>query len=203
MVEPWFPTPLYFNKVREDLFDAIQTDLQTVFDNLNSENKFSPFPREGCHRVSDTSFRKNLFEEHKLNLIQEEIDYHVSQYLLELGAENIPFMDKRTIVESWMTVTDKSQYAVVHSHGSSDISGVYYFKTNGQDGNLFFENPNKLIKNSWCFEHLNNRWMTSPQVGKIVLFPGWLEHGIEVNTTDNQRISISFNINFQRYKDLK
>ena len=31
-----------------------------------------------------------------------------------------------------------------------------------------------------------------------MMFPGWLKHGVYTNTTDNTRISISFNIEFDR-----
>ena len=200
MVEPWFPTPIYFGEVRNESFNAIQTDFQRVFDNLNSANKFSPFPREGCHRVSDTSFKKNLIAEEKLSLFQQEVDYHVVQYFLGMGVTLSPSSNYK-IMSSWMTSTEKNQYAVVHGHGGSDISGVYYFKSTEVDGDLFFENPNRFIKNSLCFEHIPSRWKTAPKVGKIVLFPSWLEHGTHPNTTDNLRISISFNITFQRYGD--
>jgi uncharacterized protein (TIGR02466 family) len=33
-----------------------------------------------------------------------------------------------------------------------------------------------------------------PAVGKLLLFPGWLEHSVEKNKTDDIRISISFNL---------
>jgi uncharacterized protein (TIGR02466 family) len=204
MVEPWFPTPIYFGEVRNKNLDAIQADFQKVFDNLNSTNKFSPFPREGCHKISDRSFKNNLIVEQGLSLFQQEVDYHVSQYFLGMGvalADNS--FSNYKITASWMTTTEKNQYAVVHGHGGFDISGVYYFKTNGEDGDLFFEDPNRFIKNSICFEHIPSRWKTTPKVGKIVLFPSWLEHGTYPNTTDNLRISISFNIAFQRYGDLE
>ena len=40
-------------------------------------------------------------------------------------------------------------------------------------------------------------WEHKPEVGKILLFPGWLKHGINTNNTDNIRISLSFNICFK------
>ena len=40
------------------------------------------------------------------------------------------------------------------------------------------------------FEH-------EPMEGKLIIFPGWLLHGVRQNSTDNTRISLSFNITFK------
>ena len=39
--------------------------------------------------------------------------------------------------------------------------------------------------------------MYTPKEGKILLFPGWLEHGVKTNLTDNVRMSLSFNVYFK------
>ena len=37
-----------------------------------------------------------------------------------------------------------------------------------------------------------------PIQGSMLLFPGYLVHGIKTNTSDHDRLSLSFNIVFQR-----
>ena len=34
--------------------------------------------------------------------------------------------------------------------------------------------------------------------GRMYIFPAWLEHGVEVNRSDRDRVSISFNIQVTR-----
>jgi uncharacterized protein (TIGR02466 family) len=34
-----------------------------------------------------------------------------------------------------------------------------------------------------------------PEVGKLIIFPSWLDHGVNPNLSDTDRISMSFNIN--------
>ncbi len=34
-----------------------------------------------------------------------------------------------------------------------------------------------------------------PEAGTLVIFPSWLEHGVNQNLSDADRISIAFNIN--------
>ena len=50
--------------------------------------------------------------------------------------------------------TKKGNYAPVHSHGWTDIAGVYYISTNGKDGDLYFENLNNLLSGNYIYhEH--------------------------------------------------
>ncbi len=36
------------------------------------------------------------------------------------------------------------------------------------------------------------------EVGKMVLFPAYLDHGVTTNETKEDRVSLAFNINFDR-----
>jgi len=199
-VEPWFPIPLYVNKVQKQNFNAIQQDFQRVVDDLNSKEGFTYREDWNSHKTSDVTFSKNLFAEYNLKLFQQELDEHIFSYLKIINSPVVAREEtfKYQIFGSWMTLSGKKDYAHIHTHGSSDISGVYYFKTNGNDGDIFFENPMRYLENSYCFSHLNARASWKPEVGKIILFPGWMPHGVTTNITDNERISISFNILFER-----
>ena len=33
-----------------------------------------------------------------------------------------------------------------------------------------------------------------PEEGRMYVFPGWLEHGVEENKSDQDRVSIAFNV---------
>ena len=134
----------------------------------------------------------NIIKELGLHKIKKEIDKHVRNYCDELGFEMQEYK-----MESWFSKFEKGNYAHIHNHGITDISGVYYYKTNGEDGRLFFKSPNKNLETSKCYIKLSGRRKYKPREGDIVLFPGWLDHGVETNSTDNIRISLAFNILFQ------
>ena len=74
----------------------------------------------------------------------------------------------------------------------------WYYKTNKEDGYLYFQTPNPYLEGSLCYTNQGHRWKHSPQEGKLLLFPGWLKHGVTTNETEDTRISISFNIIFHR-----
>ena len=69
--------------------------------------------------------------------------------------------------------------------------------TNGEDGNLFFVCPTPGLMASLCFLK-DPIWEHKPEVGKIMLWPGCLQHGVHENLTDHTRIALAFNIVFQR-----
>ena len=123
--------------------------------------------------------------------IRKEIDNHVREYCAELEWEFREYW-----MESWFTRYKKGDYSDVHRHGDSDISGVYFYKTNGHDGDLFFLSPTAPLSIAKCYHQNGLKISHQPQEGKMILFPGWLQHGVNVNNTDNIRMSLAFNIRF-------
>lgn len=190
-----FPTPIYTCTLNNYAMVKVQEELGKIYNDLISKDKFKHNAKSSSHMVSDIAFKDNLLDDYNAVHFKDELKIHINHYmsLIERKIDT-----EYTISSSWMALNQKSSYAVVHSHGDSDLSGVYYFKTNTNDGNLFFETPNKMNKANYCFRHYATNLDITPQVGNIILFPGWLEHGVGTNHTDNDRVSLSFNINFKR-----
>jgi len=129
-----------------------------------------------------------------LHKVKKIIDHHLRVYCSEL---NFPIRDYE--LNTWFSLFKKGNYAHIHNHGLADISGVYYYKTNGKDGKIFFESPNPHFDTSRCYFWKGYRREYDPEEGHILLFPSWLRHGVETNQTDDVRISLSFNIKFKGF----
>ena len=199
-VEPWYPIPIYHSMVDDSKFDQIQTDFLTAFDDLKSKDKFQHRPgwEKGTHLLHDPNFLGNLINDYNMAAFATEVKRHVIAYMKQAGSfgDEVPDF---VIGQCWMTLTLNGQYAHKHAHGHADLSGAYYVKTTGNDGDLYFEHPNKqLLQTSVAFNDLASKVVYKPQVGRLVMFPGWLEHGVFENKTDSERVSVSFNIYFQR-----
>jgi uncharacterized protein (TIGR02466 family) len=190
MIENLFPTPIYYNIV--DNLDEIQDELNACL--VESVNFIMNEKWGKTHYMSDPTFETNLILDYNLKIFQENLDLHFNRYCVEAGLPLRPYK----ISSSWMSLFKKDNYGHIHNHGGVDISGVYYLQTNQEDGKIFFLCPTPSMETSLGYQDLAIRWEHSPLVGKILLFPGWLSHGIQTNTTDSQRVSISFNINFIR-----
>ena len=194
-INPLFDIPVYANRVQD--FDNIQSESLSVIEKLQGTNFFSKLrdADPNSHSLTDPTFKSNIIDDLNLVQLKAEIEKQVVEYMQTIGVRGIP---KFKIFQSWMTHTATNEYTPTHDHALSDLSGVYYIKTNGQDGDLFFNCPNPAMVHSICFLHLPKKVRFAPEEGKIVIFPGWLQHGVEVNKTNDVRISISFNIAFER-----
>jgi uncharacterized protein (TIGR02466 family) len=185
-IEPTFSTLIYASFV--DNFNAIKDELDGIIDTIN----FSYRGQWGrTHLLSNVDFEGCLIEQKKLIFLSNEIDKHLRNYCNEL---HFDYKDYKMI--SWASKFNPGDYAHIHEHGDADLSGVFYYKTNQNDGDLVFTSPNPFLKTSKVFSNIDLSWIHKPVEGKILLFPGWLPHGVKTNETEQTRISISFNIYF-------
>ena len=186
-IEPLFPTPIHGVIINDDLM-AVQQEMAKVI----SEIKWvCPESWGQTHLLSTTNFESDAIEQY--NMIEFS---KIMKRELEMYCEYIDFKVRNYTVTSWFNKFRPGDFGHVHTHGAVDISGVYYFQTNGEDGNLMLMSPNASAASSQIFGKHNQYWDHSPMVGKMLLFPGWLPHGIKRNNSDAERISFAFNIRF-------
>lgn len=96
------------------------------------------------------------------------------------------------IIESWAAYSEPGGYQNYHTHLREPIiSGVYYYQTSIADGDIVFKTDSGGINHSVL--NMQKVALYKPEVGKIILFPSFLEHQVTRNCTDNTRISIAFN----------
>ena len=184
-----FSTPIYLSEVKGSTFDNVQEEIESCLDKLNMRMNDD---WGKTHYMSDPNFVEHLFEKYSLNSLMDAIDRHLKRYMKQIGYP----LKKYHYDSSWVALFEPTNYGHIHDHGAVDISGVYYHKTNGKDGKIFFESPNTNLASSRAFNHLSNSMTCEPKEGRILLFPGWMKHGIKMNETDETRISLSFNIYF-------
>ena len=102
-------------------------------------------------------------------------------------------------VYSWVNVNGKGHSNKKHMHYNSDIlvSGVYYVKVPEKSGRIRFYDPrNPMVHASldWSYYHNYEYHYFDPKEGQMIFFPSWLEHDVEPNETNEERISIAFNV---------
>jgi len=103
----------------------------------------------------------------------------------------------------WININKKGDYNIPHNHPSSTISGVFWVKTSDKCGKLSFPSPNlfyearllnSIDKNIREEQNYCESFHFLPQEGKMILFPPQLYHGVAPNESDEDRISIAFNL---------
>ena len=106
------------------------------------------------------------------------------------------------IVQMWMNINTPYSYNITHRHPGSQLSGVLWVKQTAEMGRFVFDNiDNRNIvlgtktNNDHLIEHKMCAEILPPyQDGTILLFPSEMSHRVEMNETNEDRLSISFNI---------
>ena len=135
-IQPIFPLPIFLDEAEGSEYVDIQKELTDTKHTLK-------FNDSGSYMIlNENPFNSNFLIEsgchHSIKFINKTVD----KFVTSLYGEYDKDIFKWEILESWMTKTIKGRCAREHSHGSYDISGVYYLDTNGNDGNLIFTNTN-------------------------------------------------------------
>lgn len=100
--------------------------------------------------------------------------------------------------QMWASINKKNDFNTVHSHTNVfDLSGVYYVKVPVNSGNIVFRDPRQgqIHSNSKLYGSDSEQFM--PFECMLLIFPSWLEHYVLPNLSDNDRISISFDITLE------
>ena len=106
------------------------------------------------------------------------------------------------IVQMWLNVNGPNSYNVCHRHPGSDLSGVLWIKQTPESGRFVFDdidNVDQILTTNINPQYLKEKNMLPEivpeyQDGTVILFPSMLTHREEINETDEDRISISFNL---------
>ena len=105
----------------------------------------------------------------------------------------------------WTTIYPEGGFIPKHMHPGSTISGVYYAKAEQECGNIEFEDPAWLVKQSIHYQNSVNPTLPStpnywvePTPGRMVLFPAYLPHSTKPNKSGKDRIILSFNLYFTK-----
>jgi uncharacterized protein (TIGR02466 family) len=187
----WFPTPIWRFQVAG--YEALNEKLMQF---IQDERKRDPAgmigrsPVLGWHSTDQLHRRPELQEfvaELHNNMAEVAGSYRIdaNQVSLELAT-------------CWAVVNGKLASGAIHCHPNSFLSGVYYVNTTEETGNIFFQDPRPGANTSLCpvteFAPWTIRQVSyQPAPGGMLIFPGWLYHGVEPNLSETPRVSLSFN----------
>jgi uncharacterized protein (TIGR02466 family) len=103
------------------------------------------------------------------------------------------------VTEYWINVNKKGDRNMMHNHSNCTIAGVYYVKADNKSGafKLHRDQHESFLWGSLTDN--NNNPDTSgvvnykPIPSRALFFPAWVNHSVDVSTSDEDRISIAFN----------
>lgn len=102
--------------------------------------------------------------------------------------------------QAWVNISPPGASNQVHYHPNCHFSGVYYVSLDPHScGDIYFRDPRVASRMltypvDQVTDFTASELRMPPEEGRMFVFPGWLEHGVDENTGDRDRISVSFNV---------
>jgi uncharacterized protein (TIGR02466 family) len=108
-------------------------------------------------------------------------------------------------LDAWANVLHRGEYHSLHNHPNSFWSGVYYVSDNPSipehpmSGKLELVDPRPSASSAYAESStLFGKLLLNPVAGQMLMFPSWLQHCVHPYFGDTPRISIAFNVRFER-----
>jgi len=102
-----------------------------------------------------------------------------------------------SIPQLWVNVNKRGDWNIIHQHGAYHLSGTYYVKVPKDSGRIVFRDPRPAaISNVFINTKFDKGEFKNVNImeGLLMIWPSYLDHFVEPSQTDEERISISFDI---------
>ena len=195
----FFSTPIWINQISN--YEGINTELKNYIYNEREKNP------EGTKKSNVNGWHSEEFDLKNENLKNfiTEISQNIGSAVKDMGWDLETQVVK--ITSMWSIINNKDAFNEKHHHGNSALSAAYYVKAEQNAGDIVFFDPRQAN----VFHHpISNKvnninaqvQSVTPKPGTLVLFPSYLEHKVNTNLSNEDRIVISFNVSLIRKKDL-
>ena len=187
----FFSTPVWASKIEN--YNDTNEEIYNYIKKLQSEDEKGIVKSniKGWHS-KDFDMKadqpKNLIKmlSPKINNVLTDMDWDIKSQIVKISS-------------MWAIINRGGAANAKHHHGNSDISAAYYVRAPKNCGNIVFHDPRPAP----VFSHPRannpnslNAMINSitPVEGGLVLFPSYLEHSVDPNSSGDERMVISFNI---------
>ena len=110
-------------------------------------------------------------------------------------------------MDAWININKKGDFNEKHNHPNCHLAGVLWIKCPENCGDISFDSPviyethQEVESYMQEFKEYNNffhNYYFTQTEGRILVFPSHLNHQVLENKSNEDRISVSFNIFFKR-----
>lgn len=190
-IENVFGFPISINHIKD--VSLVSNEIDNIL--IDNKDKFnSPWTDPIKTTFSYKKENKIINED---SVLHRFVSKSVYNYLYSLSKQAVEF----SIEESWINISKNRDFQHYHNHLPYDLSAVYFHNTTntGEDGLLYFKNPVTSILATKLSPVLQTELSIIPQQGMLVIFPSFVEHAVNENKTDTERVSVAFNVNILGY----
>jgi uncharacterized protein (TIGR02466 family) len=176
-----FPTPIY----------------ETIYTFLDNEKDYiMKFDNdELVQNLAGNKTSKNTYvlENEKLSNLKNFIEQNIKVFLYQILTVNEEI--KFNITQSWINFNKNNQSHHGHIHKNSIISGVLFVQgkqpiTFTRDREVF---PTYDLSFKQATPFTSGEFRVSCEPGKLLLFPSNIPHMVQINSSNETRVTLSFN----------
>jgi len=186
-----FPTAVWKKKVNN--FESLNENLMSNINRLMKDSNRDPNRKWHSERL--------LMNQEFMSSLNEQILQFAHEIFNKL---DLKYNGKIIITGCWVNASPPGAKHHAHSHPNNYLSGVYYVKAQPGANTINFLDPRMVVGlirppvNN--FNELNSESVTIDiEAGELCFFPHWLRHSVKENISNEDRISIAFNIMFEDY----
>lgn len=192
-VQELFPCPLWVVDLRPAEAAALNARLRSEIDKIVSPRPAIP-PGSNWQTPQDLHTRPAFADFVKL---VETAARGVARFL---QVDQYPMV----ITGCWANINPRGAYHPTHHHPNNYLSGVYYVAVPPPGSRIVFQDPRPSIimpKPRQYTRMTANGADAQSKEGRMLLFPAWLKHSVPSNEGVAERISISFNLMFEKFTE--
>ena len=191
----FFSTPIWASKINN--FESVNNEMFEYISSLQKKDPLGIIKSnfKGWHSKNfdmKDAEPKNFIEEIKININPAINDMGWDLQTQEVKVSNM-----------WAIINTKGSLNQKHHHSNSDLSAAYYVTAKENCGDIVFYDPrpakvykHPIAKNPNTLNATINS--ISPEPGMLILFPSYLEHSVNPNLSEYNRIVISFNLSLDK-----
>lgn len=192
-VLPMFPTFVWKTQVARAFHEPLNTTILQVLQARRSDLRpMAP----GETWQSDQA----LHESEQLHELRRWINAAATSVLkfLQIGCDAVE------ITACWANIYARGASHRIHNHPNNFLSGVYYVKTGSGADTINFHDPRNqtgVIRPPVTRLTAENadQVVVTVHNGALLLFPSYLQHSVDPNQSDAERVSVSFNVMFSEF----
>ena len=196
-----FPTQFWTAELHEDI-EQLQNEAYLIKKNDKDGVRKSNSGFQGYHSKDIRDFNDLPRTNQLLNQIINAVN----------TIHQISRQGEMDLTNFWINISGKGSSNTPHTHPGLTYSGVFFIKVPKEMKGgrfLFYRNFNEADFNSTEYMGLFKEGYQlkgydypintiSPKENMLIVFPSWVPHAVEINLSDEDRISLSFNFKLNR-----
>lgn len=190
-----FPTLIWKIELTSEAQKAVNTNILEALEDIRPS---------GADIISAKGWQSNK-DLHKLDEFRDLVSYIDDIAITILRFLKIGY-EACEITGCWCTINPTGTSHRAHSHPNNFLSGVYYVQTPVGADTINFHDPRIqtcIIRPPVTELTAENtdQVVVKVSAGTLLVFPAYLQHSVDPNSSEGERISISFNIMFSSFTE--